>query len=342
MNGKVRMMQTLGRFRDGIVRAFQTDRVVSTEADFIVALTSKNVGTIRLADDIVLRKPIVLNGVYNTVIDGGGRFGFRKGRKNTANHLFDFKANTVSDLIFTGVAFHVSGGYVLIGDDNTAAVNNFRFENIDLYGTLFGRRGATDPSLNNVAIDVRLIESGSGGEGIYTYTGVVSYDDVGGGGAYYKLATDYGGTYQFIYNGEHYISAQEAAYLTCLSSTRVANGEFKAHELANNYIHTEQTHVAPTLNDVFISGPDPTINIGEFTNIRVQQVGATSGNASLSAGIVTGQQALIIFEGTQSYSIPSTGTFKSHSNFNPSDHDTLLVVWNGSHGHWLEVSRSNN
>ena len=342
MNGKVRMMTTLGRFRDGIIRAFQTDRVVSTEADFIVALTSKNVGTIRLADDIVLRKPITLNGTYNTVIDGGGRFGFKIGRKNTANYLFDLASNTVADLIFTGTVFHTPASFVFMADSSAANANNFRLENIDLYGTLFGTRGATHATVNNIILQVRFVGPGSGAEGQYIYTGNVSYNDVGGFGAYYNLVTD-SRTRHFVYGGDNLLDANNIAMIRSQPSTSAEQGLFKAHPISpTGYIHTEQTQVAPTLHSIRLSDSDPTIDVQQYTNIRVTTDGTASGNASFSAGIVTGHQVLVIFEGTQGYSIPASGTFKSHSNFNPSDHDTLLIVWNASHNHWLEVSRSNN
>jgi hypothetical protein len=336
MNGKVRMMTTLGRFRDGIIRAFQTDRVVSTEADFIVALTSKNVGTIRLADDIVLRKPITLSGTYNTVIDGGGRFGFKIGRKNTANYLFDLASNTVADLIFVGVVFDVSGSFVFMADDSTAIANNFQFQNVDLIGTLFGKRGASHATVNNISLQVRYAQ---GTEGIIAYTGTISYNNVSGGGAYYHLRTDLR-TRHIMFGGTNVLSADSYAKIEAYS-TGAATGEFIIQR-TGSYMHTEQTQVAPTLKSITLSGSDPVIDVEQYTNIRITTSGPTSGNASFSAGIVTGHQVLVIFEGTQGYSIPASGTFKSHSNFNPGDHDTLLIVWNASHNHWLEVSRSNN
>ena len=188
MNGKVRMMTTLGRFRDGIIRAFQTDRVVSTEADFVVALTSKNVGTIRLANDIVVRKPITLNGTYNTIIDGGGRFGLRVGRKNADNCMFQLASNTVSDLIFSGVIFHANGASVFCGDGAATILNNFRFDNVDLDGVLFAPLSGYF-TINNISLNVRNRVFPGSSDGIGDFTGVRSYDDIGDG-SLYQLKTD--------------------------------------------------------------------------------------------------------------------------------------------------------
>lgn len=348
MNGKVRMMQTLGRFRDGIVRAFQTDRVVSTEADFIVALTSKNVGTIRLADDIVLHSPITLEGAYNTIIDGGGRFGFRRARKNTAKYLFDIKSNTASDLAFIGVSFTLDDptGRIFVGDGPAATMERCKFQNIDTDEGLFGSRAPPGIRLNGVDISARALSQSYLSPIDYT-TSSFSVRD------FSATATNH------IYEqyGRNTFASANALQISSVASEAIFNsvapiggayvGGFTVDlntkfSTANPYVVTRQTNVVPTAYDITVSGADPVIDVKQYTNVRITDDGTTSGNASFTAGVETGHQVLIIFEGAQGYSIPATGTFKSHSNFNPNDHDTLLIVWNESHGHWLEVSRSNN
>lgn len=343
MNGKVRMMQTLGRFRDGIVRAFQTDRVVSTEADFIVALTSKNVGTIRLADDIVLRKPIVLNGAYNTIIDGGGRFGFRRGRKNTANHLFDLQSYSASDLGFTGVSFTLGGvGKIFVADTSSSEILRFNFNNVDTDQDLFGTRTPGGIKLVNVTASIR---NGTATFGVGNITADSTYTirSLGLGASFSDFEQTGQNNSVYLTDQSVITSAENTAAMFVVPIGGSYSGEFSIQPVgASGYLHTKQTQVAPTLHDVSLSGSNPTIDVKHYTNVRVTTDGTASGNASLTSGIVTGHQVLLIFEGSQGYSIPATGTFKSHSNFNPSDHDTLLVVWNESHGHWLEVSRSHN
>lgn len=343
MNGKVRMMQTLGRFRDGIVRAFQTDRVVSTEADFIVALTSKNVGTIRLADNIVLRKPLILTGAYNTVIDGGGRFGFIRGRKNTANYLFDLQNGSASDIAFVGVSFTLGiTGKIFVADSSTSEAIRLRLDNVDTDQDFFGTRTPGGIKLVNVEISVRNGPA-TLATGNITADSTYIIKSLGLGATYSSFEQTGQNNSVYLTDASVVISAEHTAAMFVVPISGSYFGEFSVLPAGSSgYFHTKQTQVAPTLHDVTVSGSNPTIDVKHYTTVRVQDDGTASGNASLTAGIVTGHQVLLIFEGSQGYSIPSTGTFKSHSNFNPSDHDTLLAVWNASHNHWLEVSRSNN
>jgi len=341
MNGKVRMMTTLGRFRDGIIRAFQTDRVVSTEADFIVALTSKNVGTIRLADDIVLRKPILLDGSYNTVIDGGGRFGFVRGRKNAANYFFDMANNAVSDITFSGVSFSLKAtGKIFVADSSTPVLSRLKLDSIDTDQELFGTRVPGGITLHDAYISIRQSTVTGSAVGNTAIASSYQYADLSAATPYTLTQTGQNNSV-YMTQQSHIVSAENTAAMFVVPIGGAYAGEFSVQPIGA-FLHTKQTQVAPTLRDIELSGSDPTIDVQQYTNIRVTTDGTASGNASFSAGIVTGHQVLVIFEGTQGYSIPASGMFKSHSNFNPSDHDTLLIVWNASHNHWLEVSRSHN
>lgn len=312
------------------------DRLVYNETDLRTVLwqavdpafEGERPSTIRLAADIYLTKPIELGAYqYNVSIEGGDKYYIAHADGYTGlGYLFGVASGTTSNVTFDGITFKVSGQLQSIfGGDNSGLVSEFALydcftENVNFAYTT----KVFDSTINARGCDINAAASlGVFSLGAATFGGTITY-----------ATPAIGGTPTF---------EQKSTFGDIFS--RGVSGVV-CGDGATDISLTVDGGVEITPNALTLTGLDPNIPVGNESVILLTDGGA-SGQATIANGKGSGHILLLAFNGsgTHGYQIHSNATIKLHSSFNPSDNDTLLLVWvefSPADKFWLEISRSHN
>lgn len=283
--------------------------------------------TIRLAADIYLTRPIELGAYqYNVIIEGGDRYSIAHADGYTGpGYLFGIAPDTTRNITFVGITFKVSGQLQSIfGGDNGGTVREFALYDCFTRNVNFAYTTKVfDSTINARGCDINAPAAfGLFSLGAATFGGTITYDTptLGGSAAFAQKST-FG---DIFYRG--------------VSGVVCGSG-------ATDISLTVDGGVKITPSTLTLTGSSPNIPVGNESFIILSD-GGTSGHATISNGKGTGHILLLSFTGgtgSHGYQIHkrhSGSNIKLHSNFHPSDDDTLLLVW--ANGAWLEISRSHN
>lgn len=328
------------------------DRLVHTAGELVTVLglalnagpNAPSVATIRLGADIAMTGPIVLNGTYNAVIDGGGQYRFVASPSYAGTELFQVPDGGLAALLlFRDVGFNgpVAKLERLISLESTAQSLNFERVKLRAIKAIHGGSGTSlyqDASFVDVSMSgLALTDT--------TLIGPAEYQRCIFQRCYAHLPS---ATIRLIDIGDTAGSSRlvviEAGATLSTSAVRLLDFDESQIFRLNVVRMLTVGEVVYTPGSVTLNAANPILSPGNASYVRITILAGATGNITLDVSAAVVGQVLVL------HCIANAGTAVLPDNiannvrltavWNPIGGQTLTLIFDGTF--WVETARANN